>query len=130
MKKISLILATVALCSAAHAEWTRVEHPSRDYALYIDKETLQPSGTGTMVLWHLLDYTIAQDYDGTPYLSIKGQIEYDCEKGIKRNQMHLRHKDGMGNSNLVHAAYKPGPWGPPAAGTHEQTLMRVVCKGG
>ncbi|MEY3720345.1 MAG: hypothetical protein RL618_864 [Pseudomonadota bacterium] len=130
MKKISLMLAALVMSAAAHADWSRIEHPSKEYALYIDKETLQPSGVGTILLWHLLDYTIAQDYDGKPYLSMKGQIEYDCEKGIKRDQMHLRHKDGMGNSNMVHVAYTPGPWGPPAAGTHEQTLMRLVCKGG
>ncbi len=86
------------------------------------------SGVNAMLLWHLLDYTIAQDYDGKPYLSLKGEIEYDCDKGLKRNQMHLRHQDGMGNSHLVHAAYKPGPWGAPAEGTHESTLMRIVCK--
>ena len=98
MKKISLMLAALTMSAAAHAEWSRVENPSKEYALYIDKETLQPSGVGTILLWHLLDYTIAQDYDGTPYLSMKGQIEYDCEKGIKRDQMHLRHKDGMGTA--------------------------------
>ena len=118
-----------SVAAAAHADWTRVEHPSKEYALYIDKETLRPSGTGTVLLWHLLDYTIAQDYDGKAYLSLKGETEYDCEKGVRRTQMHLRHQDGMGSSHLVHAAYKPGPWGPPLAGTHEQTLMRLVCKG-
>ncbi len=128
MKKTLLALAALLMAGAAQADWTRVEHAARDYALYIDKETLRPSGTGTMLLWHLLDYTIAQDYDGKPYLSLKGEIEYDCDKGLKRNQMHLRHQDGMGSSHLVHAAYKPGPWGAPAEGTHETTLMRIVCK--
>lgn len=128
MKIFFLMLAAVTFSASAHAEWARVEHSASDFALYIDKETLQPSGTGTMVLWHLQDYTNAQDYDGKPYLSIKGQVEYDCEKGIKRSQMHLRHQDGMGNSHLVHAAYKPGPWGPVVEGSHEQTLMRIVCK--
>ena len=122
-----LALTLLSLAGAARAEWTLVEHPSKDLKLYYDKESHQPSGTGTVLIWHLVDYATPQDLNGKPFSSVKGQSEYDCDKGLRRDMMHLWHQDGMGNSHMVHVTYKPGPWGPATAGSTEQTLMRLAC---
>lgn len=128
MKMNSLwALALLALTSAAHADWTPVEYASNELKLYIDKDSHQPSGTGTMLLWHLMDYVKPQDLNGKAFSSIKGQGEYDCDKGLRRDMMHLWHQDAMGNSHMVHVTYKPGPWGPVPKSGIEQTLARIAC---
>ena len=78
-------------------------------------------------MWHLVDYAKAQDYDGKPFRSIKGQNEYHCGKGEQRDTLHLWHQGEMGSSHMVQAAYKPGPWIVPAEGSIEHSLMRVAC---
>mgnify|MGYP006304648947 CR=1 FL=1 len=120
-------LALSSLAGVAHAEWSRIDYASKELTLYIDKESHQPSGTGTMLLWHLMDYATPQDINGKAFISIKGQGEYNCEQGIRRDMMHLWHQESMGNSHMAHVTYKPGPWGTPAKGSIEQTLMRIAC---
>ena len=126
-KKLYLLLALCCVTGWVHADWSRIEHSSSELSLYVDSETRQDSGRGTIVLWHLVDFNANQDFSGAPYRSIKGQDEYDCEKGMRRDMFHLWHQDNMGASNMVHAAYKPGPWTTPTQGSVEQTLMRLAC---
>ncbi|MEY4467084.1 MAG: hypothetical protein RIR21_877 [Pseudomonadota bacterium] len=126
-KKLFCLLALCSVTGWVHADWSRVEHSSKELSLYVDSETRQDSGRGTIVLWHLVDFKSNQDLSGSPYRSIKGQDEYDCEKGVRRDMFHLWHQDSMGASTMVHAAYKPGPWTTPAQGSVEQTLMRLAC---
>ena len=126
-KKFYLLFALCSVTGLVHADWSRIEHSSKELSLYVDSETRQDSGRGTTVLWHLVDFKANQDLSGSPYRSIKGQDEYDCEKGMRRDMFHLWHQDSMGASNMVHAAYKPGPWTTPTQGSVEQTLMRLVC---
>ena len=126
-KKLYLLFALCSVTGLVHADWSRIEHSSKELSLYVDSETRLDSGRGTIVLWHLVDFKANQDLSGSPYRSIKGQDEYDCEKGMRRDMFHLWHQDSMGASNMVHAAYKPGPWTTPTQGSVEQTLMRLVC---
>lgn len=126
-KHVLLLVMLFGLAGFAHADWVKVDHSAKDLSVYIDADTRQDSGRGSMVMWHLVDFTTNQDYGGKPFRSIKGQDEYDCEKGTRRDLFHLWHEDGMGASNMVHAAYKPGPWTTPTPGSVEQTLMRLVC---
>lgn len=127
MNKVLLAALLATLSLAAHADWTRVEHPSKEFILYIDHETIARPGPSSAKVWHMVDYIKVQNLDGRPFLSIKGQDEYDCERGMRRDLMHLWHLDNMGNSTMLKAAYKPGSWNAPAAGSIEEALMRVVC---
>ena len=128
MKKTLLpVLAALSLAGPAYAEWTRINHPSGDVTLYVEKESHKPTGRGSFVMWHLVDYATAQDYEGKPFRSIKGQNEYDCAKGLRRDMLHLWHQDAMGNSHMVQAAYKPGPWIAPSEGSIEHSLFRAAC---
>ena len=126
-KNLYVLIVLCGFTGWAHADWSRVEHSAKELSLYIDSETRLDSGRGTIVLWHLVDFKVDQDFSGSPYRSIKGQDEYDCEKGVRRDMFHLWHQDSMGASNMVHAAYKPGPWTTPTQGSVEQTLMRLAC---
>lgn len=127
MKNLLLLVMLSSFVGMAHADWVRIDHTAKEINLYIDAETRQDSGRGSIVMWHLVDFNSDQDYSGKPFRSIKGQDEYDCEKGVRRDVFHLWHQDSMGASHMAHAAYKPGPWTIPTQGSVEQTLMRLVC---
>ncbi len=127
MKQMLALMSLVLFANCAHADWTRTDFASDKVAVYVDRDSLKSAGVGIMQMWHLYDFTSPQDYSGKPYLSYKGQDEYDCERGLRRDMMNLYHKDGMGNSQMVQAEYKPGPWTRPDAGSAQESLLRIAC---
>lgn len=127
MKKMLLGLLLTTLTLIAHADWSRVEHPSKEFALYLDRDTFVTPGPSSVKAWHLVDYMAAQELGGRAFLSIKAQDEYDCERGMRRDLMHLWHQANMADGTMLKAAYKPGMWTLPAAGSIEEVLMRQVC---
>lgn len=127
MKKMLLALLLATLTASAHAEWTRIEYPSKAFVLYVENDTILAPDPNSAKLWHLVDYAETQSLDGRPFLSIKARDEYDCSRGMRRDLMHLWHFGNMADGTLLKAAYKPGSWNVPAAGSIEETLMRLVC---
>lgn len=127
MKKMLLSVVLVGAAAGAHADWTKVDHPSSEFSLYVDRDTLKSSGVGLMQMWHMLDYPHAQKIDGKPFLSVKGQDEYDCDKRVRRDVLYLWHEGGMGGSHSVKSAYKPGPWIKPEPGSHDESLLAIAC---
>jgi hypothetical protein len=127
MKKMLLSVVLVGAAAGAHADWTKVDHPSSEFSLYVDRDTLKSSGVGLMQMWHMLDYPQAQRIDGKPFLSVKGQDEYDCDKRVRRDVLYLWHEGGMGGSHSVKSAYKPGPWIKPEPGSHDESLLAIAC---
>ncbi len=127
MKKILATLSLALMAASAHADWARVDHPSKDLAVYIDRDSLKKSGVGLVQMWHLYDYASPQDYSGRPYMSVKGQYEYDCDKRVRRDLLNFFHTDGMGNNKMVQAEYKPGPWIKPETGSTDELLVGIAC---
>ena len=127
MKKMLLVLLLTTLTASAHAEWTRIDFPSKAFVLYVENDTLEKPGPNSVKLWHLMDYAEPQSLDGRPFLSIKARDEYDCSRGLRRDLMHLWHFGNMADGTLLKAAYKPASWTAPAAGSVEELLMRMVC---
>ena len=127
MKKMLLVLLLAALSASAHAEWTRIEYPSKAFVLSVENDPLVKQDPNSVKLWHLMDFGEAQSLDGRPFLSIKARDEYDCGRGMRRDLMHLWHFGNMADGTLLKAAYKPGSWSAPAAGSVEEALMRLVC---
>ncbi|MCM0043934.1 MAG: hypothetical protein NBV65_04815 [Burkholderiaceae bacterium] len=127
MKQMLLSVVLVGAAAGAHADWTKVDHPSSEFSLYVDRDTLKSSGVGLMQMWHMLDYPQAQKIDGKPFLSVKGQDEYDCDKRVRRDVLYLWHEGGMGGSHSVKSAYKPGPWIKPEPGSHDESLLAIAC---
>lgn len=128
MKKFLLVAALVGLSSAAYADWTKVDYSASDMSLYIDNESRVDSGHGTMVMWHLTDYSASQILGDKKFRSMKGKDEYDCSKDVSRELLHFWHPDAMGNSQMVHAAYVPTAWMKPEAGSLQRVLMQIACK--
>ena len=63
MKKILLVLLLATLTVTAHAEWTRIEHPSKEFVLYVENDTLVRPDATSVKLWHLVDYAAPQNLD-------------------------------------------------------------------
>ena len=127
MKKMLLALLLATLTLTAQAEWTRVDYASNEFVLYVENDTLETSGPNAAKLWHLLDYAVPQTLDGRSFLSIKARDEYDCSRGMRRDLMHLWHQENRADGSLLKAAYKPGSWTAPVAGSIEEVLMRLAC---
>ena len=127
MKKIFATVTLALLATQAHADWVRVDHPSDQLAVYIDRDSLKSVGVGIVQMWHLYDYKAAQDLSGQAYMSVKGQDEYECDKGARRDMLSFYHTGGMGNNKMVQAVYKPGPWVKPEAGSVDEALVRIAC---
>ena len=127
MKKMLFVLLLGAVTASAHAEWTRIEYPAKAFVLYVENDTLVKQDPNSVKLWHLMDFAEPQSLDGRPFQSIKALDEYDCGRGMRRDLMHLWHFGNMADGTLLKAAYKPGSWSAPAAGSVEEALMRLVC---
>ncbi len=127
MKKLLLALLLATLTASVHAEWARVEYPSKAFVLYVENDTIVAPDASSAKLWHLVDYVEPQSLDGRAFLSIKARDEYDCSRGMRRDLMHLWHAGNMADGTLLKAAYKPASWTVPAAGSLEEALMRMVC---
>lgn len=128
MKKFLLIASLFVLSSAAHADWSKVETNNSDLTLYVDYESRVDSGHGTMVMWHMTDYAIAQSLGDKKFRSMKGKDEYDCAKDVSRELLYFWHPDPMGNSQMVNAAYVPTAWLKPEAGSLQRELIQIACK--
>ncbi len=127
MKKYFAALTFALLATQAHADWVRIDYPTDQFATYIDRDSLKKTGVGIFQMWHVYDYKSAQDLSGQAYLSVKGQDEYECDKGARRHMLSFYHTDGMGNNKMVQAVYKPGPWVTPEAGSVDEALVRIAC---
>ncbi len=127
MKKIFATLSLALLATQAHADWARVDVAADQLAVYIDRDSIKTVGVGIVQMWHLYDYKAEQDLDGRPYMSVKGQDEYECDKGAHRHMLSFYHTGGMGNNKMVQAVYQPGPWVNPGAGSVDETLVRIAC---
>tara|TARA_A100001015_G_scaffold239368_1_gene272643 strand:- start:108 stop:506 length:399 start_codon:yes stop_codon:yes gene_type:complete len=112
----------------ANAFWTEIEEDNSERSLYVDYDSLKESGYGTFLIWHLVDFSKNQKIDGKLFLSEKAQGEYDCNKLLRRDKLHLWHKDNMGNNKLMHFSYVPSTWVKPKYGSVEELLMKVVCE--
>lgn len=137
MKKILaalLFAATTTTTITAHAEWVKIESPSQDPVLYMDKAAAEKSGATTVKLWHVADYSVMQEHEGKPYRSIKANYEYDCGQGRFRELILIMHKEAMGNGQTVYwthgmwsLTHDPSTWLQPQAGSNEAALVVAAC---
>lgn len=127
MRSVSLFLSLALASAVAHADWTRIDAPSADASLYVDRSTAEKSGPEMVKLWHVVDYASAQDYDGKPYRSLKLNYEYDCSKSVYREWLRVFHKEPMGGGLTVYWTHGPGPWIKPEEGSIDAALVAGSC---
>lgn len=125
MRKVILIMLLTAVSSSAMAEWVAVG--SNKYTtIYVDATTIKKVGN-MATMWHLTDYTIANQDMGEAYKSTKDQFEYDCKEAKTRRRAASQHSDNMGKGKVVYSDTYTSRWKsiPPDSG--EEILLKFAC---
>lgn len=125
MRKAILLLLAVVSSSAA-AEWVKVGE-SDAYSYYIDPATIRKNGNITK-LWSLFDYLAADKLpDGSSYLSLKKQSEYDCKEEKYRMLATSAHSKNMGGGVVVFYHTDPLQWRPVSPSSVDEILWEIAC---
>ncbi len=101
--------------------------------VYFDPSTLRRDGNITR-MWHLTDLKSASAaFDGKPYLSDKGQDEYDCKKNLSRTLAFSLHSKNMGKGETVYSESNPlkrgpVPWDRVEPSTAAELMWKIACK--
>jgi hypothetical protein len=102
MKKLLLILVLAFVSSNAIAEWVRLGGGDGTTFYYMP-ESIRISGDKTKV-WVLYDYKSVKTIDTDRYLSIKAQLQLDCqEEGLKVLYSSF-YSENMGVGKVVESA--------------------------
>jgi hypothetical protein len=130
MRKTILMMLLAAVSSSAAAEW--VEVGSDEAAtVYADPATIRKEG-GMATMWSLFDYKAVRvpDKPFEPYLSMRGQSEYDCKKQQARGLSASYHPGNMAKGDLTIVVYSnpaTGNWKPVPPGSLIETLWKFAC---
>ena len=128
MRKAILTMLLAGLSGSAAAEWVAVGGAESD-ALYADPATIRKDKAGNKVrMWSLLDLKKAGVMKGKPYMSIREQFEYDCNKQQSRLLSISAHSGKMGEGDTVDSTARPGQWGSITSGSTSGSLWKIACE--
>ena len=123
-----LLFALLALSSGpAFAEWVPVGgNEEAGATVYADPGTIRRNGNLVKV-WHLNDFKAVQIAQGTSYLSIKAQHQYDCTGNRERILALTKFSGNMGSGKVVYKDSHEGKWKPIAPGSVSHDLGKLAC---
>ena len=123
-----LIAALLAVFSTSVlAEWTMVGGGNDAYIGYADLSTIRKSGN-KVKMWNLMDLKVVRMVNGTRFLSMTNQFEYDCKEETMRRLALNAYAKNMGQgepvftSGAMHEEPQPIP-----PGTEAEGLFKVAC---
>ena len=126
LSPIILMILLALVSNSAAADWVKVSE-NETTTTYADPATI--SKAGNMVkMWRLIDFrkavSIASD---KPFMSSKGQDEYDCKEEQTRILALSFHSENMGGGEMVHSEANPSKWEPVHARSIGETLWKFGC---
>lgn len=125
-----LLLITLLFLSSgpAYAEWVvLVDSDSEPIGtVYFDPDSIRRKGDVVKV-WHLFDYKTAPKKAPIPYLSSRGQSEFDCEDERVRRLSERYFPGNMLKGEQVYWTSDATEWEPVAPGSVGQRMWKVVC---
>lgn len=125
------LIALLAACSSAHADWSYLtESAQGGDAYYIDASTIRPSGPKRFRIWILRDSsTPDQDAGGNGnFYSTKSQREYDCSQDSARITYLVGYRERMGSGEVVFSASGANrSFEPVIPGSINWRIMSQVC---
>jgi hypothetical protein len=124
-KFILTVLATLVGGNAA-AEWVKIGE-TESSATYVEPTTIIRAGDLAR-MWRMVDlrkeFSIGTD---KPFMSSKGQDEYDC-KGEKARVITLSfHSENMGAGDVVHFEANATGWEPVKPRSIGEILWKIGC---
>ena len=100
MKRMLLSVVLVMVSANASAEWSLLAS-GEGKDIYVDRSTIRRSGK-TVKMWDMLDYWAPQFRgESIPYMSRKGQVEYDCINERARLLYFSNHTGSKGGGETL-----------------------------
>ena len=129
MRNAILMMLLAVVSSSAAAEWVEVGS-DETATVYADTATIRKA-RNRVKMWSLFDYKTVRvpDKPLQPYLSMRGQSEYDCKKQRSRGLSVSFHPGHMarGDVTLIHTNASPDNWRPVPPGSVIEALWKVAC---
>ena len=94
---------------------------------YVDPASIVKSGN-KVTMWSLLDYKEAKTFEGLPYMSLKAQGEYDCEKEQLRVIAGTRQSEAMGAGDAISSISEPSEWNAVAPNGVGRVFWNHACE--
>jgi len=130
MRKIILMMLLAAASGSVAAEWVKVSGNDDEIAtVYVDPATVRKTGH-RVTMWSLFDYKTPRVPGGPlePYMSMRGQSEYDCKLMRSRALAISFHPKNMAQGELTYANTDPDNWRPVSPGSVAETLWKRACR--
>ena len=126
MKKLLITLLLAVLSTSAMAEWVLIN--DNDIATnYVNPATIRKAGNKVR-MWSMDDYKTMQITGEYKYISMKTQIEYDCQNETFTSVALLSFSGNMGSGQVVLSTYQrldPIPVSPESIG---ELAWKVACR--
>jgi hypothetical protein len=125
MRRILFVLLLTFICNAAMADWTPVTS-NDSLTAYADPKTIRQTGN-IVSMWGLIQINSADIYNGSPYISTKTLVEYNCSEMTKRLTFVSYHSGIMGGGNTVGSESNKLNWAPVDPGSAYELLWKIAC---
>lgn len=123
-----LLITLIMLSSGpAYAEWVALGDSDSETTVYVDPPvTIRPRGD-LVKMWHLYDHKTVPKKAPEPYLSSRGQDEFDCADERTRKLSETYFSGNMGRGEQVYSNSDETRWEPVAPGSVGQVMWKVAC---
>lgn len=122
----SLITLMVLSGNPAYAEWVGLADVDSETHVYVDPGTIRRKGD-LVKMWHLLDSKFPPKRSPEPFLSMKGQNQYDCAEERTRKLFEMFFSGNMGRGEQLYTNSDETRWEPAAPGSIGQAMWKVAC---
>lgn len=128
MHRIILMLILVVLSSSAMAEWIKIGS-SNNLTAYAEPSTIRKAGN-RVKMWSMYDFDTAKIHTdtGKPYMSARGQTEFDCKEEQYRTLSFTLRSENMDRGEVVFTSSEIHNWNPIAPRSIDETLWKIACR--
>lgn len=102
---------------------------SETMTTYVDPSTITITANG-MTMLDLADFvapTKSKAANDEPFMSVKTEVEYDCDQKRTRPLSLSMHSGPMGGNSTLARIPDPGQWVPVTSKTRQEILWNIVC---
>ncbi len=128
--RYAVIMIPLLLLSSgpAHAEWVLIDKTDDGMSTYVDTATIRRKGE-LVKMWIMYDFKNVQTdaFAFGPYLSLKGQSEFDCIEERGRSIAQTLFSGNTGKGEVIFTDVTKQAWRPAAPESIGRMLWKVAC---
>lgn len=126
MRRAIFLMILAIVSGGAGAEWV-VAGRDETWTVYFDPATIRRTGD-IVKMWRLFDFRTTQVREGfKPFMSSRGQHEYDCKEERARMLSVSWHSGSMTSGDVVASTSNPGSWDPVPPDSTIELLWQMAC---